>query len=69
MERRREDTAMETSAGMYQATLGNASPTEAVLYFTILALMRYSIGPRSTWSEDAYLASANVIIEQCDKPG
>jgi hypothetical protein len=49
MERRRKDTVNEAAA-VYQATLGNVSPMDRVgLSFTILTLMKYSIGPRSTW--------------------
>jgi hypothetical protein len=65
LERRRKDTATEAVA-VYQATLGKVCQTDSVV------LHHSRIEEILNWTKehlDAYLASANVIIEQRDEPG
>jgi hypothetical protein len=65
MEWRKKDTATEAVA-VYQATLGNVSPTDSVV------LHHSRIDEILNWTKehlDAYLASANAMIEQRDEPG
>jgi hypothetical protein len=65
MEQRRNDTA-EEAARVYQATLGNVSPTDSVV------LHHARIDDILIWTKEhlgAYLASAAVIIDQRDEPG
>jgi hypothetical protein len=66
MERRRKDTATEAVAVHQQATLGNICQTDNVV------LHHSRIEEILNWTKehlDAYLASADVIIEQRDEPG
>jgi hypothetical protein len=61
----RKDTANEAAA-VYQSTIGKVSPTDSVV------LHHARIEEILKWTKehlDAYLASADVIIEQRDKPG
>jgi hypothetical protein len=65
MEQRRKDTANE-AATVYQATLGNVSPTDSVV------LHHAHIDEILKWTKehlDAYLTSSAVIIDQRDEPG
>jgi Mrp family chromosome partitioning ATPase len=65
MEQLRKDTANE-AASVYQATLGNVSPTDSVV------LHHARIDDILKWTKehlDAYLATAEVIIDQRDEPG
>jgi hypothetical protein len=51
---------------VYQATLGNVSPSDSVV------LHHARIDEIRKWTKehlDAYLASADVIIDQRDEPG
>jgi hypothetical protein len=64
-EQLRKDTANEAAA-VYQATIGKVSPTDSVVLHharieEILKLTKEHL--------DAYLASADVIIDQRDEPG
>ena len=64
MERRKE-TATE-AVTVYQAIIGNVSETDRVV------LHHARIDEILKWTKehlDAYLASADVIIDQCDEPG
>jgi hypothetical protein len=64
-EQRRNDSANE-AATVYQATLGNVSPTDTGV------LHHACIDDIFKWTKehlDAYLASAAVIIDQRDEPG
>jgi hypothetical protein len=65
MEKRRKDTATE-AATVYQATIGKVSPTDSVVlhHARIMEIFK--------WTKehlDAYLATADVIIDQRDEPG
>jgi hypothetical protein len=63
-EQRRKDTAEETVA-VYQATIGNVSQTDSVV------LHHARIDEILKWTKehlDAFLASADVIIDQRDEP-
>jgi hypothetical protein len=65
MEQRRKETANE-AATVYQATIGNVSPSDSVV------LHHARIDEILKWTKDhldAYLASADVIIEQRDESG
>jgi len=65
MEQRRKDTANEAVA-VYQSTIGKVSPTDGVV------LHHARIEEILKWTKehlDAYLASADVIIDQRDEPG
>jgi hypothetical protein len=65
MEQRRKDTANEAVA-VYQSTIGKVSPTDSVV------LHHARIEEILKWTKehlDAYLASADVIIDQRDEPG
>jgi hypothetical protein len=65
MEQRRKETATEAVA-VYQATIGNVSPSDSV------ELHHARIDEILKWTKehlDAYLASADVIIDQFDEPG
>jgi hypothetical protein len=65
MEQRRKETATEAVA-VYQATIGNVSQTDSVV------LHHARIDEILKWTKehlDAYLASADVIIDQHDEPG
>jgi hypothetical protein len=65
MEQRRKETATEAVA-VYQATIGNVSQTDSVV------LHHARIDEILKWTKehlDAYLASADVIIDQRDEPG
>jgi hypothetical protein len=44
-------------------------PKRTVLCFIMLALMKFSNGLRSIWMLIFPLLAADVIIDQCDKPG
>jgi hypothetical protein len=52
---------------VYQSTIGKVSPTDSVV------LHHARIEEILKWTKehllDAYLASADVIIDQCDEPG
>ena len=64
-EQRRKDTANEAVA-VYQSTIGKVSPTDSVV------LHHARIEEILKWTKehlDAYLASADVIIDQRDEPG
>jgi hypothetical protein len=64
-EQRRKETATEAVA-VYQATIGNVSQTDSVL------LHHARIDEILKWTKehlDAYLASADVIVDQRDEPG
>ena len=66
MEQRRKDTANEAVAVYYQSTIGKVSPTDSVV------LHHARIEEILKWTKehlDAYLASADVIIDQRDEPG
>ena len=66
MEQRRKETATEAVAGVYQATIGNVSQTDSVV------LHHARIDEILKWTKehlDAYLASADVIVDQRDEPG
>jgi hypothetical protein len=61
-----EERHSERGSDVYQATLGNVSPTDSVV------LHHARIDEILKWTKehlDAYLASAGVIIEQRDEPG
>jgi hypothetical protein len=65
MEQRRKETATEAVA-VYQATIGNISQTDSVV------LHHARIDEILKWTKehlDAYLASADMIIDQRDEPG
>jgi hypothetical protein len=65
MEQRRKDTANEAVA-VYQSTIGKVSPTDSVV------LHHARIEQILKWTKehlDAYLASADVNIDQRDEPG
>jgi hypothetical protein len=65
MEQRRKDTANEAVA-VYHSTIGKVSPTDSVV------LYHARIEEILKWTKehlDAYLASADVIIDQRDEPG
>jgi hypothetical protein len=65
MEQQRKETATEAGA-VYQATLGNVSPTDSVGVFH-----HARIDEILKWTKEhlgAYLASADVIIDQRDEP-
>jgi hypothetical protein len=65
MEQCRKETATEAVA-VYQSTIGKVSQTDSVV------LHHARIEEILKWTKehlDAYLASANVIIDQCDEPG
>jgi hypothetical protein len=65
VEQRREETATEAVA-VYQATIGDVSKTDSVV------LHHARIDEILKWTQehlDAYLASADVIIDQRDEPG
>jgi hypothetical protein len=66
MEQCRKETAKEAVA-VYQATIGKVSPTDSVV------LRHHArIDEILNWTKehlDAYLASADMIIDQCNKPG
>jgi hypothetical protein len=65
MEQGRKETANE-AATVYQATIGNVSPSDSVV------LHHARIDEILKWTKehlDAYLTSADVIIDQRDEPG
>ena len=64
-EQRRKDTATE-SVEEYQSTIGKVSPTDGVLlhHARIEEILKWRMEHL-----DAYLASADVIIDQRDEPG
>jgi hypothetical protein len=65
MEQRRKETATE-AVSVYQATIGKVSPLDSVV------LDHARIDEILRWTKehlDAYLASADVIIDQRDEPG
>ena len=65
MEQRRKETATDAVA-VYQSTIGNVSPTDSVV------LHHARIEEILKWTKehlDAYLASADVIIDQRDELG
>jgi hypothetical protein len=66
MEQRRKETATEAVA-VYQATIGNVSHTDSVV------LHHARIDEKLKWTKehllDAYLASADMIIDRRDEPG
>jgi hypothetical protein len=65
MEQRRKETANEAVA-VYQSTIGKVSQTDSVV------LHHARIEEILKWTKehlDAYLASADVIIDQRDEPG
>jgi hypothetical protein len=65
MEQQRKDTANEAVA-VYQSTIGKVSSTDSIV------LHHARIEEILKWTKehlDAYLASADVIIDQCDEPG
>jgi hypothetical protein len=66
MEQRRKDTANEAAA-VYQSTIGNVSPTDSVVLHH--ARIEEEILRWTKEHLDAYLASADVIIEQRNEPG
>jgi hypothetical protein len=64
-QRRRKETATKAVA-VYQATIGNVSQTDSVV------LHHARIDEILMWTKDhldAFLASADVIIDQRDEPG
>ena len=65
MEQRMKDTANEAVA-VYQSTIGKVLPTDGVV------LHHARIEEIFNWTKehlDAYLATADVIIDQRDEPG
>lgn len=65
LERRRKETATEAE-NIYENTIGKVSPTDSVV------LHHSPIDEIIKWSQehlDAYLQSADIIIEQRDEPG
>jgi hypothetical protein len=65
MEQQRKDTATEAGA-LYQATIGKVSPMDSAV------LHHAHIKEILKWTKeqlDAYLASADMIINQRDEPG
>jgi hypothetical protein len=65
MEQRRKETATEAVA-VYQSTIGKVSQTDSVV------LHHARIKEILQWTKehlDAYLASADAIIDQRDEPG
>jgi coenzyme F420-reducing hydrogenase alpha subunit len=65
LEQRRKETATEAAA-VYQSTIGKVSQTDSVV------LHHARIEEILKWTKehlDAYLASADVIIDQRDEPG
>jgi hypothetical protein len=65
MEQRRKETATEVVA-VYQSTIGKVSQTDRVV------LHHAQIEEILKWTKehlDAYLASADVVIDQRDEPG
>ena len=65
LERRRKETATEAAA-VYQDTIGTVSPTDS------LVLHHSRVEEILKWTQehlDAYLQSADIIIEQRDEPG
>jgi hypothetical protein len=65
MEQRRKETAME-AVSVYQSTIGKVSQMDSIV------LHHARIEEILKWTKehlDAYLASADVIIEQRDEPG
>jgi hypothetical protein len=65
MEQRRKEMATEAVA-VYQSTIGKVSQTDSIV------LHHARIEEVLKWTKehlDAYLASADVIIDQRDKPG
>jgi hypothetical protein len=66
-EQRRKDTANE-AAMVYQATLGNVSPTDSVVLHHAPRIDEILIKWTSKKHLDAYLASTTVIFAQCDEP-
>jgi hypothetical protein len=60
-----KETALE-AVSVYQTTIGNASPTDSIV------LHHTRVDEILKWMKDhldAYLASADVIIEQRNEPG
>jgi hypothetical protein len=65
MEQRRKETVTKAVA-VYQATIGNVPQMDSVV------LHHARIDEILKWTKeylDAYLASSDVIIDQCDEPG
>jgi hypothetical protein len=65
MEQRRKETATKAVA-VYKDTIGNVSQTDSAV------LHHARINEILKWTKehlDAYLASADVIIDQTDEPG
>jgi hypothetical protein len=67
MEQWRKETVTDEAVAVYQATIGNVSQMDSVV------LHHARIDEILKWTKeehlDAYLASADVIIDQRDKPG
>ena len=67
MEQWRKETATNKAVAVYQATIGNVSQMDSVV------LHHARINEILKWTKEehlgAYLASADVIIDQHDKPG
>jgi hypothetical protein len=68
MEQRRKETATEAVA-VYQATIGNVSQMNSVVLHHHAPRIDENLKWTTKEHLDAYLASADVIIDQRDEPG
>jgi hypothetical protein len=68
MEKHRKDT-VEEAVAVYQATIGKIFPTDSIVlhHARIDEILKWTTKGRHDL--DAYLASADVIIDQRDEPG